>query len=43
MPIDINPMQVRQWNVSYERQVLKDILLSATYLGNQTTHLWKQL
>jgi hypothetical protein len=40
MPIDIHPMQVRQWNVSYERQVLKDILLSATYLGNQTTHLW---
>jgi hypothetical protein len=40
MPIDIHPMQVRQWNVSYERQVLNDILLSATYLGNQTTHLW---
>jgi hypothetical protein len=40
MPIDIHPMQVRQWNVSYERQVFKEILLSATYLGNQTTHLW---
>jgi hypothetical protein len=33
-------MQVTQWNLSYERQVLKEILLSATYLGNQTTHLW---
>ena len=40
MPVDIHPMQVTQWNVSYERQVLKDILLSATYLGNQTNHLW---
>src|SRR5436190_5089465 len=40
MPIDIHPMQVTQWNVSYERQVLKDILLSTTYLGNQTNHLW---
>ena len=40
MPVDIHPMQVRQWNVSYERQVFKDVLLSATYLGNRTTHLW---
>jgi hypothetical protein len=40
MPIDIHPMQVRQWNVSYERQVWKEVLLSATYLGNKTMHLW---
>jgi hypothetical protein len=40
MPIDIHPMQVRQWNVSYDRQLWKDWLVSATYLGNQTTHLW---
>ena len=40
MPVDIHPMQVTQWNVSYERQLLKNTLLSATYLGNQTTHLW---
>jgi hypothetical protein len=40
MPVDIHPMQVRQWNLSYERQVWKDWLLSATYLGNATTHLW---
>jgi hypothetical protein len=40
MPIDIHPMQVRQWNVAYERQLWKDWLVSATYLGNQTAHLW---
>jgi carboxypeptidase family protein len=40
MPVDVHPMQVKQWNVSYEKQVLGDILLSATYLGNQTAHLW---
>jgi len=40
MPVDIHPMQVTQWNLSYERQVLKDILVSATYIGNQTSHLW---
>ena len=40
MPTNIHPTQVRQWNVSYERQVWKDWLVAATYLGNQTTHLW---
>ncbi len=40
MPIDIHPMQVRQWNVSYDRQLRRNFLVSATYLGNRTTHLW---
>jgi hypothetical protein len=40
MPIDIHPMEVRQWNVSYERQVWSNWLLQVTYLGNQTRHLW---
>src|SRR5262249_41516899 len=40
MPVDIHPMQVRQWNMSYERQVATNLMVSATYLGNQTTHLW---
>ncbi len=40
MPVDIHPMQVRQWNIGYEKQMWKDYLLSATYLGNETSHLW---
>jgi hypothetical protein len=40
MPTHVHPMQVTQWNVSYERQVWNNWLLQATYLGNQMTHLW---
>ena len=32
-------MQVAQWNLSIQRQLMADWLLSATYLGNTTTHL----
>jgi hypothetical protein len=40
MPVDIHPTQVRQWNVSYQRQFWGNWLVSATYLGNRTTHIW---
>jgi hypothetical protein len=33
-------MHVSQWNLSIQRQIKSDWLVSATYLGNHTTHLW---
>jgi hypothetical protein len=29
-----------QWNLSYERRVPGNWLVSATYIGNKTTHIW---
>jgi hypothetical protein len=33
-------MQVSQWNLSLQKQLGTDWLVSASYLGNATTHLW---
>jgi len=40
MPINPKSTYVANWNVSYQRQFMKDWVFSATYLGNKTTHLW---
>jgi hypothetical protein len=29
-----------QWNLSYEKQLGRDWLVSGTYIGNKSTHLW---
>ena len=29
-----------QWNFSYQRQLANDWLVSATYMGNATRHIW---
>jgi len=40
MPINPKPTSVAQWNVTYQRQFKGGWLASASYLGNQTSHLW---
>ncbi len=39
MPVNPKPTYVSNWNVTYQRQ-LGSWLVSASYLGNKTTHLW---
>jgi hypothetical protein len=39
-PMDITPTSLQQWNVSAQRQ-FGDWMLSTTYLGNKSTHLWR--
>jgi hypothetical protein len=39
MPYDLQPAQVQSWNLSIQRQVSKDTLVSASYLGSHTIHL----
>src|SRR5438552_9575688 len=36
------PTMVQTWNLSVQRQVGTDYVVSASYLGSQTTHLWVQ-
>jgi hypothetical protein len=40
LPLNIRPTYMQQWNLSYQRQLGKDWLVSATYLGNHTVHMW---
>jgi hypothetical protein len=40
MPVDIKPMDVNQWNLSYQRQFATNWMVSETYIGNRTRHIW---
>ncbi|HVO97679.1 MAG TPA: carboxypeptidase-like regulatory domain-containing protein [Bryobacteraceae bacterium] len=40
MPINPKSTYVINWNVTYQRQLPKSWMASASYLGNQTVHLW---
>ena len=35
MPVDLTPMQVTQWNLSYQRQFWTSMMFDVTYMGNQ--------
>jgi hypothetical protein len=39
-PQHVHATYLQQWNVSLQKQVGADWLLSATYLGNKSTHQW---
>jgi hypothetical protein len=39
IPPNVHPTYMMQWNLSYQRQVGKNWLASASYLGNKTTHI----
>ena len=38
-PLHLKPTYLQQWNLSVERQVGANLLLSATYFGNNTIHM----
>jgi hypothetical protein len=39
-PLHTHSMYMQQWNLSYQKQLGADWLLSVSYIGNKTTHLW---
>jgi hypothetical protein len=39
-PLETQPTSLQQWNVGAQRQVA-DWLLTASYLGNHSSHLWR--
>ena len=43
IPRNLNTAYVNQWNLSVQRQIGTDWLLSGNYLGNSTIHLWNGL
>ncbi len=40
MPLNLDPMRVTQWNVSYQLQFASSWMASVSYLGNKTDNIW---
>jgi hypothetical protein len=40
IPPHLKPTYMTQWNISYQRQLPDNWLVSVSYLGNKTTDLW---
>jgi len=39
-PLKQRTPYMAQWNISYQRQLTKDWMVSVSYLGNKSTHVW---
>lgn len=39
-PLNLLPTYMQQWDLSLERQFTNNWMVSATYIGNRTVHLW---
>jgi hypothetical protein len=39
-PLDINPLTVQNWNLSIEKQFGPNWMVSASYVGSKTSHIW---
>jgi hypothetical protein len=39
-PVEGRPTYMLQWDASFQRQLTNNWLVSATYIGNKTTHIW---
>ncbi len=39
---DFRPPESWQWNLTISREVLKDTVLEASYIGNQGSHIWRR-
>ncbi len=40
VPLDVQNTYVQQWNLTLQRQIGSSWLFKASYLGNETAHLW---
>ena len=40
MPVNVEPMQVTQWNLAFERQLPGRMLVDVTYTGSRTSNIW---
>ncbi len=40
VPGDLKVTYMMQWNVSYQRQLAKDWMVTANYIGNASRHIW---
>lgn len=42
LPLDVRQTYQQQWNISVQKQLGANWMISATYIGNKSTHRWVQ-